>query len=331
MKKILAVTAALLALAVVAPSLVAQAPIPLPWAYAIVPPLPPGEKPPPLPFTQPEGTLSLPGSPVTMTRPQIFNAYDAADWWPMDHPEMVPIVKNGRREAGISACALCHYPNGKGKPDNSAVSGLPEVYFIQQMLDYRSGARKSTNPKKANAASMGAFAKAMTDAEIAQAAAYFASIKYTPWIRVVETTTVPRHQMAGQVYVALEAQRTTPLGNMILEVPEDAERFEGYRDPRSGFVAYVPPGTLKKGEALATTGGKGRTTACGVCHGADLRGLGPVPAIAGRSPSYLARQLVDMRTGARAGAWSGLMKSAVEKLTDDDILALAAYAASKAP
>lgn len=88
---------------------------------------------------------------------------------------------------------------------------------------------------------------------------------------------------------------------------------------------------MARGETLAKTGGNGKTVNCGFCHGDDLRGLGPVPAIAGRPASYLARQLFDMRVGARKGAWSGLMEEAVAGLTDDDILVLSAYAASLAP
>jgi cytochrome c553 len=337
MRRFISGTVLMLALAGVAVAQQSSKPAPaqsepklIPWAYALPPALPPGEKPPPLPFSQPEGELTLPGAPATMKRPQLFDMYDAADWWPGDHPPMPPIVKNGRKPQ-ISACGVCHYPNGSGKPDNASVSGLPEAYFVQQMLDYRSGARKSSNPKKSNAAQMGQFARAMTDEEIREAAKYFGAIPYTPRIKVIEAAKVPRHQHAGQLFVRVANEPTEPLGNQILEGPEDAERFENYRDPRVGFVAYVPVGSVRKGRTLATTGGNGRSVACGMCHGEDLRGMGPVPAIAGRSASYIARQLNDFRTGARAGAWSRLMKAATEKLTDEDILVLSAYAASLAP
>ena len=68
-----------------------------------------------------------------------------------------------------------------------------------------------------------------------------------------------------------------------------------------------------------------------MCHGADLKGLGPVPGLAGRSPSYSARQMFDMQQGVRKGPWSALMKAAVEKLTIDDMIAIAAYTASREP
>jgi len=102
------------------------------------------------------------------------------------------------------------------------------------------------------------------------------------------------------------------------------------RDPHSSFYAYVPPGSLKRGEALVTKASN-KTTQCGLCHGADLKGVGPVPGIAGRSPSYLARQMYDMRQGARNGTWTQLMKPVVTNLSDEDILDIVAYTASRMP
>ena len=304
----------------------AQSPVLLPWAYAIAPPDTP---PTPRPARDP-GPRRLPGSDKEYTAAQLSDGFNAADWWPGDHPPMPTIVQRGRR-SDVRACALCHYPNGKGKPDNAAVSGLPEAYFTQQLLDYKNGTRKSTNPNKRNAIMMADIAGALTDEEIKEAATYFTSMEFTPWIRVIETDMVPKFQLVGAVFQVTEEARTEPIGRRILEVPEDGEHFERFRDPRVGFVAYVPTGSIEKGETLAKTGGNGRSVACVTCHGADLRGLGPIPAIAGRSPSYLARQLNDLRSGARRGAWSDLMEAAVAKLTDDDILELSAYAASLAP
>ncbi len=52
---------------------------------------------------------------------------------------MPPIVAKGREAAGVWACSLCHYPNGKGRPENASVVGLPKDYFIQQMYDFKNG------------------------------------------------------------------------------------------------------------------------------------------------------------------------------------------------
>jgi cytochrome c553 len=103
-----------------------------------------------------------------------------------------------------------------------------------------------------------------------------------------------------------------------------------YRDPRTGFVAYVPNGSIAKGEALVTMGA-GKTVACATCHGATLQGLGDVPALAGRHPNYIVRQLWNMQNGDRAGASAALMRPVVEKLSNDDMLAIAAYVASRTP
>jgi len=115
----------------------------------------------------------------------------------------------------------------------------------------------------------------------------------------------------------------------IVEMPEDNEQSEPLRNPRSGFVAYAPIGSLTTGEALVTTGGGGRTVQCGICHGPDLKGLGAVPGIAGRSPSYLVRQMYDIQAGTRRGPGTALMKAVVEKLTNDDYVAIAAYVSSR--
>src|SRR5947207_7675991 len=132
------------------------------------------------------------------------------------------------------------------------------------------------------------------------------------------------------MFLALEGAEAgkEPIGQRIIEVPEKTEDTRSLRYPHSGFIAFVPPGSIKKGEALVTTGA-GKTTQCAVCHGANLEGLGPVPGIAGRSPSYLVRQLYDMQQGTRKGQWTDLMKPVVAKLTAEDMINIAAYAASR--
>jgi cytochrome c553 len=88
---------------------------------------------------------------------------------------------------------------------------------------------------------------------------------------------------------------------------------------------------VRRGRMLAETGGGGKTVACAGCHGPKLRGLGPFPGIAGRSPSYLVRQLYDFKHGARAGAGSAAMLPTVKNLAVADMVDLAAYVASLSP
>lgn len=271
----------------------------------------------------------LPGSALEFTEAQINDRFGPADWFPNAHPKMPEIVAHGRKPE-IWACALCHYPNGKGRSENAGVSGLPVSYFVHQIHDFRNGLRKSADVRKTNTNLMIAYAKAMTDDEIKAAADYFGSMKWTPWIKVVETDTVPKTRLSVGMFIPLEGSGKEPLGQRIIEVPANTEATEVLRDPRSGFIAYVPFDSIKNGEALVTTGAK-KTVPCGVCHGADLKGLGPVPGIAGRSPSYLVRQLYDMQQGARNGEWTELMKPVVSKLSQEDMLNIAAYVSSRTP
>ena len=270
--------------------------------------------------------FTLPGSKLSFTSAQVRNAFEPADWFPEDHPAMPEIVAYGRAP-DARACGFCHMPNGKGRPENAPVAGLPKEYIIRQLQEFKSGARKTAEPRKPN--DMGQLAPALTDQDIEQAAAYFSSMPWTQWIRVVETDTVKKTRIAGQMFHLVEDGTTEPIGIRIVEAPEnDAE--EQLRAPRTGFVAYVPVGSIKRGEDLVTTGG-GKTTPCLVCHGPDLRGLGPVPGLANRSPSYLARQIYDFQQGARTGLLSPLMQTVVEKLTVEDMVNIFAYTASRKP
>ncbi len=280
--------------------------------------------------TQPDNRVKhLPGSSRSFTEAQIQDPFGPADWFPNDHPAMPGIVAQGRKPV-IWACSLCHYPNGKGRPENASVVGFPASYFVEQIREFRDGQRRSADGRKKNTALMSAFAKAMTDQEIQAAADYFCAMRWTPWIKVVETEMVPKTRTSAGMYLPLPGAGTEQLGQRIIEVPVDPEATEVLRDPQSGFIAYVPVGSVQKGKELVTSGGT-RTSPCGVCHGTDLKGLGPVPGIAGRSPSYLVRQLYDMQQGTRNGTWTELMKPVVKNLSNEDMLNIAAYTSSLRP
>ena len=295
---------------------------PPPWAFVVNPP---GSQPAP-----DDGTLRrVPGSSVAFTLTQIRDLFSVPDWRPDDHPAMPEIVKHGAKPA-VFACGYCHLPNGLGRPENSSLAGLPAEYIVQQVTDFRNGTRKSSELQSLPVNLMIAVSKAVSDEDLKIAAEYFSALRPKPWIRVVEANTVPKTHAAGWMLVASETGATEPIGQRIIEMPEDLERTE-LRDAGSGFVAYVPAGSIRKGEALVTTGGAGKTTPCAICYGADLRGLGPVPALAGRSPSYIVRQLYDMRHGVRNGPWAELMKAVVAQLSEEDMVAIAAYTASRAP
>jgi cytochrome c553 len=312
------------------------------WAYGFTTPAPPGtpQAGPNPPQQLDNVTLhTLEGSKFSFTRAQIANRHGPADWFPEDHPTMPDIVKQGRASAPaptIFACGLCHYPNGKGRPENANITGLSYEYFVQQLIDFRNGARKTSDPRKANTGLMTHFAKEMTDDEIKVAARYFSSIPATPWIKVVESATVPKTRPQGGMFLRLEGAEAgmEPIGDRIIETPDKTHDTEFLRNPRSGFTAYVPPGSLKQGENLVLNGvtaSGAKVTACTACHGTGLRGLGPVPTLAGRSPSYIARQLYDMQRGNRNGAWTPLMAPVLANLSTQDLLTASAYLASLQP
>jgi len=318
--------------------------VPMPWAYGFMTPppaTPPGPAgapatPPPPPDNVTK--LTVPGSTLTFTRAQLSNRFAPPDWFPQEHAPRPEIVAHGREAATppIAACSQCHQTSGKGRPENAPVAGLPYDYIVQQLIDFRNGHRKTSDPRKTNTGNMAGFAKSMTDDEIRQAATWFASLSFTPTVKVVESATVPKARPVAGLFVKLEGAEAgmEPLGDRILEVPEDTHQTEYLRNPHSGYIAYVPPGSLKKGEALVTTGvtaDGGKVAACTVCHGSDLRGIGQAPPLAGRSPSYLARQLYDMQHGNRSGPWALLMAPVVGKLNSEDLLTSAAYIASLRP
>ncbi len=275
-----------------------------------------------------DGTLySVEGSDLELTQTEINNRFSPPDWYPDEHPPMPDIVAIGR-EPDVWACAYCHLPNGAGHPESANLAGLPADYIVQQMNDYASGARVSA--PEGNPGIMVGFAQAITDEEIREAAEYFASLPPVKWNEVIEAEMVPETFFgAGAMRHAVPGGGMEPIGMRIIEIPTDSHGAE-LRDSHSPFMAYAPPGSLAAGEELATTGG-GKTVQCSICHGPELKGLGDVPSLAGRSPIYMARQMFDIKHGARSGPSAALMQSVVANLTEEDILNLAAYAGSLDP
>jgi cytochrome c553 len=272
----------------------------------------------------PEGPepKTLAGSPKKYTQQQIDDLLHPPDWFPDQRPDPPAIVLKGHGDA--LACGACHLMSGLGHPESTDLTGLTAAYMVQQMKDFRSGARIDV-PR------MNKIARAVSEDESQQAAAWFATLKPRPFSRVVEADTVPMTFLGdGRMRFVEPGGGTEPIGNRIITVPEDQARAR-LRDPNSGFIAYVPVGSIAKGKELAETGGSGRTVPCATCHGTDLRGVGNVPRLAGVHPIYLARQLYRFRDGTRNGALAPLMKPAADRLTDEDIVNLSAYLGSLAP
>jgi cytochrome c553 len=291
------------------------------WAY---PENNPNYKPP----VDDRNFVRVPNSTAGYTWSQLRDPFIAPIWHPGDHRPLPDIVANGRKP-NVFACGYCHRADGPGGPENADLAGLPKSYIIQQMADYKSGVRGTAVAGRLPPSLMIALSKPITDAEVEVAAAYFSGLQPRKRITVVESDAAPKSYIAAFLWAAVEGGEREPLGQRILEIPDDLQRFES-RDPRSTFTAYVPVGSLAKGEALVK-GGSGKTIVCATCHGLELKGLGPLPSIAGRSPSYMFRQLYDFGHGARSGEWSPLMAQVVNNLDQDDMLAIVAYLASLDP
>jgi cytochrome c553 len=268
---------------------------------------------------------TVPGSKLARTQAEIDDPWSPPDWFPGDHHAPVPeIVARGAGE-NVRACAQCHGFAGSGHPESSHLTGLTVNYIVRQMAEFKTGARKDRFW-------MNRFAPFVTDVQVLAAAEWYAGIEPRDFIdRVIETETVPVTYIGdGRMRFIHPDGGTEPIGNRVLEVPQD-RALATARHPYSGFTVYAPPGSVARGADLATTGANGTTIPCAICHGEGLKGLADVPRLAGISPLYAVRQLDQFRTNERVGSMAALMTATVANLSDEDIVALAAYLASLDP
>ena len=298
------------------------APLAPSWAYPI--PAPDHR-----PAAESDTLRRVPDSTVTYKLNQLDDGFFAPDWHPNDHLAMPPVVAHGRKPE-VMACGYCHRADGPGGPENASIYGLPFDYIVQQLNDYKTGKRSTAVPGRAPQANMILLSKAISDEDAVEAARYFSSIRPRQNIRVVEAGRVPKTYVANWILAFAPGNATEPIGERIVETPVELEQFES-RDSRSKFVAYVPPGSLSRGAAIVNGKLPAKAPACASCHGKGLTGDGAVPSIAGRSPTYVFRQLYEFQTGARAGKNALLMKPAVVNLDTQDMIAISAYLATLKP
>lgn len=297
-------------------------------------PLPPKAEPAPAAAPQAaEELLEIPGSTEKFPLSRINDVFNPPDWRPASHGPMPDVVARGRKP-DVLACGFCHTPSGQGRPENSALAGLPESYIREQLLDYRAGRRKAVGPDTyLPIQTMIKIARAMNDTEIDDAAKYFSQQKLKRRVYVIESLRIPRAEPAAWIYV--EHAGMEDLGDRLLEVTQDLARHER-RDDRLEYLAYVPPGAVNRGKRLVLSGNSAadnqpRTVACTQCHLANLKGTEQIPPIAGRSPTYLLRQLLAFRNGVRVNANSVQMNPVVEKLTLGEMIDIVAYVSSQYP
>jgi len=287
------------------------------WAFIIM------HKGPDLPKDKP---VTVAGSKLIVPPKEFEKNNYVADWFPSDHPKMPIVVEHGRPAQKVSACSECHMVTGVGGPDSAVLAGLPADYIVEQFEEFHSGRRGcAVKESEPCAIAMPEEAKAISAADIRAAAEYFAKTPYRSRLHVVEAAMVPKVEMVWYNYMPVKGTKLEPIGDRIVEVASDLGRYMS-SDWHAPITAYVPPGSLKRGKALVDSGAG--AVPCAACHGAGMQGVGMIPPLAGRSPSYLYRQLYNIQYGYRKGPAVALMLPEVAHLTAKDRLAIAAYLAS---
>jgi cytochrome c553 len=287
--------------------LLAAAPRPdLAWLYpqpnGPAPPLPPGP------------TVSLAGSGITLNVTALRDRANAVVWYPDRYAGAPAIIfKSGVPDH--YACGFCHLPGGEGRPENASLAGLPAAYIIAQAQAFRAGQRASVQPGWVPTEAMTRTAGHYSDAEVEAAAQWFSRQRFVSRVKVVESATVPATSPLGFILTATDGPRQ-PIAGRIIEIPDNPEHFE-LRDPDASFTAFVPPGSIARGAAI------GQRLGCRDCHAEMLGGWGP-----GRSPSYILRQLLAFRTGARADANATPMREVAAQLSEAELVDAAAWLAS---
>nr|WP_295662689.1 hypothetical protein [Polymorphobacter sp.] len=303
-------TLPIVAVALIAAAAPAVDPAIVSWAFIVA------RTPPPPQGWDAVTPRSLPGSTATFTDAQLHNLTRTVDWFPARHAPLPPAV---RGVSDVPACGFCHLPGGQGRVENASLSGLPAEYIRKQVAAFADGTRTSAAPGYFPTTTMAMVAHRTPPAEIAAAATYFSSQPYTPRIRVVEAATIPAMKAHDFILSRAPGGGTEAIAGRIVETPDDIDTFEKH-DPRGTFTAYVPPGSLAKGAAVASSVG------CVNCHGAGMKLWG-----AGRSPTYIFRQLLAFKTGARQDVEAAPMTAVAAGLAPADMIAVAAYFASLKP
>lgn len=143
---------------------------------------------------------------------------------------------------------------------------------------------------------------------------------------------------AGYLYNQLLAfkngtRKYPPMNYLVAYLPEKYlhEIAEHFADERPPFAAReitpADPSVVARGQALVTVGDDSQgIPACIACHGERLTGMEPgIPGLAGLRPTYIVAQLTRWQLGDRHAAEPDCMKRIATRLTDRDIVAVAAW------
>jgi cytochrome c553 len=275
-----------------------------------------------LPAESPE-PKSIPGSTKKYTPAQIDDLLNPPDWFPDEHKPAPGIVQKGHGDA--LACGSCHLMAGVGHPESADLTGFTADYIVQQMTDFKSGVRKDY-------ARMNGISKALSDDEIRQAADWFAG---------AAAQEVDSRRRSGDGAEDVRRAGAACASSIRRRAAWSRSATASSSCPkirRGRGCAIRSQGSSRtcrleasRREVARDNGAGGRSVACSICHGDGLKGLANVPRIAGLHPIYIVRQLHLFKEGDRKGPDSALMTRPAAKLTDADILNIAAYVSSLSP
>jgi len=137
--------------------------------------------------------------------------------------------------------------------------------------------------------------------------------------------------IAEQLKNYKDGKRTNPvmMPNAAGLSDDDMANLGAYFDslPNTGLEA--DPSYWQAGQKLYRGGDRARgIPACMACHGPTGHGNGAAkfPALRGQQSVYVAKQLNDYASGARATGPNGIMQTISKRLSPDDIRNVASYA-----
>ena len=134
--------------------------------------------------------------------------------------------------------------------------------------------------------------------------------------------------IAKQLHDFKSQKRPNPTMNAIAEMlsDEDIEDLSAYYASQHGTIENTPPNLA--GEKIYRTGNQAtHVPACSGCH--DPHGNGNpqavIPALKGQYAAYVEKTLRDLKSGARANDVNAMMRTAAQKLSDEEITAVADF------
>jgi cytochrome c553 len=131
----------------------------------------------------------------------------------------------------------------------------------------------------------------------------------------------------------LDFQTRNRIGSIMTGVSQSIISPQDAKDIAAYFGSCKPMSSYNVDKVGRTIFREGipdkEVTACVTCHGENGKGRldenASYPVIGGQTKDYIAKQLMDLRSGYRHNDPDGMMRNIAKKLTDDEIKALADY------